>query len=190
MATIPSRFRAGDFVSWTETDAPTGTTAITVYLRTNAASGAAVAATDNGDGTFTFTLAAATSANLLPGDYLAQFVATVAGQPQAYRETRFAVAKSLVFTGSAASVEFRSQAEIDLAAVEDAIRALTTGAQEYRIGTGTSNGGRMVRRADLADLIAWRDRLKAEVAKEQAEEDKANGLGDPNKLYIRFTPSF
>lgn len=190
MATIPSRFRAGDLVTWTETDAPAGATAITAYLRTNAASGAAVAGADNGDGTFDFTLPAATSATLIPGDYLGQFVATVAGQPQAYRETRFSVARSLAFTGSASSVDFRSQAEIDLANVEAAIRVLTSGAQEYRIGSGTANGGRMVRRADLAELIAWRDRLKAEVAKEQAAADVENGKGDPNKLFVRFTPSF
>ena len=77
-----------------------------------------------------------------------------------------------------------------MAAVEDAIRALVAGAQEYRIGTGTGNGGRMVRKADLATLIEWRDRLKAEVAKEKRADEIANGKGDPNKLYVRFTPSW
>ncbi len=190
MATIPSEFRAGDFVTWTETEAPAGTTAITAYLRTRAASGAAITATANGDGTFTFVVTAAVTAGLASGDYLAQFLATVNAQPQTYREARFAVLPSLAFTGSATSVDLRSQAEKDLAAVEDAIRALVAGAQEYRIGTGTGNGGRMVRKADLATLIEWRDRLKAEVAKEKRADEIANGKGDPNKLYVRFTPSW
>jgi len=190
MTTIPSQFRAGDYIAWTETDAPAGTTAITAYLRTRAASGAAVTGTDNGDGTFAFAIPAATTAGLTAGDYLAQFLATVDGQPRTYREVRFRVERSLAFVGSATSLDLRSQAEIDLDAVEDAIRALTSGAQEYRIGTGTGNGGRMVRRADLSDLIAWRDRLKAEVVKEKQAADIENGKGDPNKLYVRFTPSY
>jgi hypothetical protein len=190
MATIPSQFRAGDYVAWTEADAPESTTAITVYLRTRAASGAAIAASDNGNGTFDFAISSVTSAALTAGDYLAQFLATVDGQPQTYREVRFSVLASLAYTGSPGSFDPRSQAEKDLEAVEEAIRVLAAGAQEYRIGTGTANGGRMVRRADLADLIAWRDRLKAEVAKEQAAADIENGKGNPNSLFVRFTPSF
>jgi len=189
MATIPSEFRAGDFVTWTETDAPAGTTAITAYLRTRAASGAAVTATANGDGTFTFSISAGVTSGLQAGQYLAQFLATVSGQPQTYREARFAVLPSLAFTGAATSVDLRTQAEKDLAAVEEAIRALIAGAQEYRIGTGTGNGGRMVRKADLATLIEWRDRLRADVVKEQQADDIANGKGNPNRLYVRFMPS-
>jgi len=190
MATIPSQFRAGDYVAWTETDAPEGTTAITVYLRTRAASGAAIAATVNGDGTFDFSISSVTSAALAAGAYLAQFLATVDGQPQTYREVRFDVLASLSYTGSPTAFDPRSQAEKDLEAVEEAIRVLTTSAQEYRIGTGTANGGRMVRRADLAELIKWRDQLRAEVLKEQQASMIENGKGDPNKLYVRFTPAF
>jgi len=189
MATIPSEFRAGDFVTWTETEAPAGTTAITAYLRTRASSGAAITATANGDGSFTFVISANVTTGLQPGEYLAQFLATVAGQPQTYREVRFQVLPTLAFTGIPGSVDLRSQAEKDLAAVEEAIRALVSGAQEYRIGTGTANGARMVRKADLETLIEWRDRLKAEVIREQRREGMRNGKGDPNKLYVRFMPS-
>ena len=41
-------------------------------------------------------------------------------------------------------------------------------------------------RADLAELIKWRDRLKAEVAREKRAEMIAQGLGDPRRLYVRF----
>ena len=188
MSTIPSEFRAGDSVSWTEYEAPKGTTAIRAYLRTSAASGATVDATASADD-WAFEIAANTTAVLTAGSYLAQFVATVATKPVTYREARFQVLPSLAYTGSQTAIETRSAARIRLDSVEAAIDALTSGAQEYQIGIGTS-GGRRVRRADLKDLIEWRDRLKAEVRAEERADAIANGKGDPNTLYTRFTPSF
>ena len=73
---------------------------------------------------------------------------------------------------------------VDLEGVEEAIRALIGGAQEYRIGTPT--GGRMVKRADLAQLIAWRNQLKAEVARDRMANSLIDGRGDGRSLYIRF----
>jgi hypothetical protein len=184
MATIPAEFRAGDFVSWIETEAPTSTTAITVYLRTSAASGATVNATADGSD-WKFEIAAATTAALTAGNYLAQFVATVATKPITYREARFKVLRNLAYTGGVTAIETRSAARIRLDNVEAAIDALTGGAQEYQIGVGS--GGRMVRKADLRALIEWRDRLKAEVRAEERADAIANGNGDPNSLFIRFT---
>ena len=187
MTGLPSEFRAGDSVSWTEHDAPTGTTAIRVYLRTNAASGATIDATASGND-WVFEIPTATTTALTAGSYLAQFVATVATKPVSYREARFQVLPSLAYTGSPTAIETRSAAKIRLDSVEAAIDALTTGAQEYQIGIGS--GGRRVRRDDLKDLIEWRDRLKAEVYAEERANAIANGKGDPNTLYTRFTPSF
>jgi hypothetical protein len=149
VATIPSEFRAGDYVSWTEYEAPTGTTAIRAYLRTSAASGATVDATASGSDWF-FGVDAATTTGLTAGSYLAQFVATVATKPVTYREVAFKVLPSLAYTGSPTAIETRSAAKIRLDSVEAAIDALTSGAQEYQIGVGS--GGRRVRRADLKDL--------------------------------------
>ena len=73
---------------------------------------------------------------------------------------------------------------VDLETVEAAIRALVGGAQEYRIGTPT--GGRMVKRAELAQLIAWRNTLKAEIARDRIANSLSNGYGDGRSLYIRF----
>ena len=73
---------------------------------------------------------------------------------------------------------------VDLEGVEDAIRALIGGAQEYRIGTPT--GGRMVKRAELAQLIAWCNQLKAEVARDRMATSLIDGRGDGRSLYIRF----
>lgn len=187
MSTIPSQFRAGDFVSWTETDAPSGTTAIRAFLRTNAASGATVDAVADGVN-WRFDISAATTATLTAGNYLAQFVATVATRPITYREAQFSVLANLAYTGSPVAVDTRTPVRIRLDNVEAAIDALSTGAQQYQIGIGS--GGRMVRRADLKELIAWRDRLKAEVRNEERAAAIANGEGDPNTLYTRFTPSY
>lgn len=186
MAAIPASFTAGDLVTWTQEGAPQGTTAITAYLRTNAASGASVAASGPVNGIWTFTIAAVTSAQLTPGDWRFQEVATVDGNPVTINTGSFSVSRSLAYTGTPGAIDLRSQAQKDLDSVEDAIRSLTTGAQEYWIGSG--GNGRKVRRADLAELIKWRDRLKAQVAAEKRAEEIANGLGDGRRLYVRFTP--
>lgn len=185
MATIPSSFRAGDYLTWDETEAPTGTTAIRAYLRTSFPTGAALDAV-NTAGVWRFELLTVTSTALNAGSYLAQFVATVAGNPITYREVRFEVLPSLAYTMSPIAIETRTAKRIRLDNIEAAIDALTGGAQQYQVGVGSS--GRMVRRADLADLIAWRDRLKAEVRAEERADAIANGKGDPDALYTIFTP--
>lgn len=186
MAAIPASFTAGDLVTWTQERAPEGTTAITAYLRTNAASGATVAASGPVNGVWTFTLPSATTALLTPGDWRLQEVASTPTGHVTVNNASFSITRSLAYVGDPTAVDLRSQAQQDLDAVDAAIRALTTGAQEYWIGN--SGNGRKVRRADLAELIKWRDRLKAQVAAEKRAEDIANGLGDGRRLYVRFTP--
>jgi hypothetical protein len=132
-----------------------------------------------------FTLPAITTAAFSTGQWFFQAVSVTASTPITVRTGAFVVSPSLAYAGSPAALDLRSQAQIDLEAVEAAIRALVGGAQEYRIGTPT--GGRMVKRAELAQLIAWRDRLKADVAREKLAENVANGKGDGRSLYIRFT---
>jgi hypothetical protein len=45
----------------------------------------------------------------------------------------------------------------------------------------------MVKRADLAQLIQWRDQLKAEIARDRMANSLNAGRGDGRSLYIRFT---
>ena len=179
---FPSEIRAGDAIEWTDELAPTATSYI-YYFRTNAASGATSSGTLT-QSKWTFTLSATTTAAFTPGQWFYQAISTTATTPLTERTGGFTVQPSLVYSGSATAVDLRSQASIDLEAVEAAIRALVSGAQEYRIGTPT--GGRMVKRADLAQLIQWRDLLKADVAREKIAENVANGKGDGRSLYIRF----
>jgi hypothetical protein len=179
---FPSEIRAGDAVEWTDDLAPTASN-FTYYFRTNAASGATAAGTLT-NGIWAFTLSSATTTNFTPGAWFYQAISVSSGAPTTQRYGGFDVLRSLTYAGAATAIDLRSQAQIDLDAVEAAIRALASGAQEYRIGTAT--GGRLVKRAELSQLIAWRDRLKADVAREKIAENIANGKGDGRSLYIRF----
>jgi len=180
---FPSKIYAGDAVSWID-DLAVGASSYAYYFRTNAASGATASGTLSG-GLWTFTLPALTTAAFATGQWFYQAVSVTASQPLTERTGGFTVSPALSYAGAPTALDLRSQAQIDLDAVEAAIRALATGAQEYRIGTPT--GGRMVKRADLADLIAWRDRLKADVAREKLAENVVNGKGDGRSLYVRFS---
>lgn len=179
---LPPQIYAGDTVKWTDTTALTATT-YTYYFRTNDVSGATAAGTLSG-GTWNFTLAANTTAALALGQWYYQAISVSNSEPTTQRTGGLVVLRSLTYSGQATALDLRSQAETDLIAVEAAIRALVSGAQEYRIGTPT--GGRLVKRAELAQLIAWRDRLKADIAREKLAENVANGKGDGRSLYIRF----
>jgi hypothetical protein len=181
----PLQIYQGDVASWIEPLASLDATAVTVWLRAAAAgAGVEAPASLTGDG-WEVTLSTATTAAMAPGDWSLQVVATVDGAPHTVRRGSLAVRRSLAFSGTAGAFDDRSQAERDLAAIEEAIRALVGGAQEYTIGS-LSSGGRKVRRADLAELIKWRDRLKSEVMREKRAEMIAAGLGDPRRLYVRF----
>jgi hypothetical protein len=183
--TQPVQIYQGDQASWLEPLASGDASSVVVWLRA-AAAGAGVEApaalTDEG---WRVTLSATTTAAMASGDWTVQVVATVDGAPHTLRRGSLTVRKSLAFSGTPGAFDDRSQAEKDLAAVEEAIRALTSGAVEYQIGS-LGSGGRRVRRVDLPDLIVWRDRLKSEVTREKRAEMIAQGLGDPRRLYVRF----
>jgi hypothetical protein len=185
MTSQPLQFYQGDSISWIESRIAPGATAVTVWLRAAAAgAGVEAQAADTADG-WRVTLTAQTTAGMAAGSWELQVVSTVDGAPVTTGRGSFTVRRSLAFSGTAGAFDDRSQAQKDLDAVEEAIRALTTGAQEYQIGA-LGAGGRKVRRADLAELIKWRDRLKADVTREKRAEIIAQGLGDPRRLYVRF----
>lgn len=76
----------------------------------------------------------------------------------------------------------RSDARRRLDEVEAAIDALSSaGIKSYTIGN------RQMTKQDLPDLITWRDRLKAEVANEDAAAKIASGLPNPRNVGIRFS---
>ena len=181
----PAEFYQGDRIQWIESRVASDATAVTVWLRAaTAGAGVEAPATNTADG-WQVTLSAQTTAAMAASAWELQVVSTVSGAPITTGRGSFTVRRSLAFSGTAGAFDDRSQAQIDLDAVEEAIRVLASGAQEYQIG-GLGSGGRKVRRVDLAELIKWRDRLKADVAREKRAEAIAQGLGDPRRLYVRF----
>jgi hypothetical protein len=183
--TQPVEIYQADQASWLEPLASGDASNVVVWLRAAAAgAGVEAPATLTGDG-WRVTLSTATTAAMAAGDWTVQVVATVDGAPHTVRRGSLTVRKSLTFTGTPGAFDDRSQAEKDLAAAEEAIRALVGGALEYQIGA-LGAGGRKVRRVDLPDLIVWRDRLKSDVTREKRAEMIAQGLGDPRRLYVRF----
>lgn len=93
---------------------------------------------------------------------------------------RLVIDKSLA--NLSAGYDGRTQAEIDLAAVQSAIRDRVSGGgiQEYWIGT------RRLRNEPMSELIALESRLKLIVSRERRAQDIANGLGDPFNVFVRF----
>lgn len=178
---VPATIYAGDVASWVDPGVPNDATAVAVWFRTNTA-GAGVEATGVlADGKWTVTIDGLVSAGMAPGVWAYQAIAATPSGPITYSTGRVQVLASLSYTGTPAAVDLRSQAEQDLEAVEQAIRTLQSGAQSYTIGTGS--GGRTFTRVQLGALIAWRDRLIAQIAAEQ----QATGSGRRDRrILVRF----
>lgn len=177
--TFPTSIYAGDTVSWSEDNAPDTSTGVSYWFRTDAASGATVAGSWDGE-KWQFVLSAAISATFVAGNWAYQAVATTPDGSFTIDAGAFTVKQSLAFSANPTAIETRSPAKIRLAEVEAAIDKLATGAQEYRIGS------RVFKRPDLDKLMAHRDQLKADVAREKVAEDLKAGRGDGRRLYVRF----
>ena len=186
---IPSQIRAGDTVKWRDEaslDAfgnaiDSSNWTLTYYLRTNTATEAAtIVGTAYGTG-WEFTIAASTSSGFIAGNWYWQAVATYGSETQTLGAGQFEVTAALGYTGTATAYDGRSQAQIDLEAVQVAIRTLiSNGAKQYSIG------GRSFTKIDLPDLMQRESTLKAEVKREQKAALIANGLGNPHNLFVRF----
>lgn len=189
--TIPAAIRAGDTVAWTlaaTTDAlgnsiSSASWTLTTYFRT-ATTGEGVTAVGVADasGGWTFTIAAGTTAGMDAGTWYWQAVATDGSSTITIGSGSLTVQPSLVYSGTAAAFDGRSQTQQDLEAVQAAIRSIISGkAKQYTIGS------RNFTSIDLPALMQRESQLKAIVAKEKAAESVAAGLGDPRRVFVRFT---
>ena len=186
---IPATIRAGDTVRWRDeasTDnlgnpIDSGTWTLTYYLRTNTASeGATVVGAASGTG-WDFVLAAATSAGFDAGQWYWQAIATSGSDKVTLGAGQLQVLAALNYTGTPGAFDGRSQAQIDLDAVQVAIRTIVSGgAKQYSIGS------RSFTKLDLSELMERESKLKAEVKREQMADLIANGLGNPHNLFVRF----
>ena len=158
-----------------------GSWTLTYYLRTNTASeGATVVGTASGTG-WDFALAAATSAGFDAGQWYWQAIATSGSDKVTVGAGQLQVLAALEYAGTPGAFDGRSQAQIDLDAVQAAIRAIVSGgAKQYSIGS------RSFTKLDLSELMERESRLKSDVKREQMADLIANGLGNPHNLFVRF----
>lgn len=176
--TEPQSVYAGDTVQWTRTlpDYPASAGWVLTYTLLNAAGKLTMVGTASGDD-HAVSVAAATTATWAAGDYAWRAQVALAGQVFTVGEGRMTVLPSF----AAPTLETRSFAERALAAVEAYLAdAGNLAAASYQIA------GRQLSRYSLPDLMATRDRLKAEVAREQAAARLAAGLPDRRRVFVRF----
>jgi hypothetical protein len=181
---IPEQHRAGDTLTWVETAAgavsSTEGWALNVYLR-NAAAGITAVGTARADGGWDLALTATTTGTMAAGEWQWQAVATKAAASTTLDAGRMQILPSLIYTGTPATFDGRSEAETELAEVRAAIRALITkGSQQYTIAT------RSFTALDLGKLTERESQLRAIVAREKAAARVAAGLGDPRNVFVRF----
>jgi len=186
---IPATIRAGDTITWRDDAAAdalgnaitSGTWTLIYYLRTNAASaGATVTGAAYGYG-WESTLSASTTAGFTAGTWYWQAIATRSSEKHTLGAGQLIVLPALSYSGTPGALDGRSQSRQDLEAVQLAIRTLiSSGAKSYTIGN------RQLTKLDLPSLIERESYLKGLVAREEAAERVANGLGDPRNLFVRF----
>ena len=185
---IPGAIRAGDTVAWTvaaTTHAQHGAIAppdwsLTTYLRTAAADGVTVAGAADGTSGWTFTFNAA--ADMTAGQWYWQELATgPGGETVTTGAGAVTVLPSLAYSGSPASIDGRSATRIELDQVQAAIRAIITrGAKAYTIGN------RQLTALDMGTLYRRESILKARLAREEAAQRVAAGLGHPGRAMVRI----
>lgn len=178
---VPSKIYVGDNVEWVDAAVPSTATAVSVYFRTNTAGAGVVATGSLDEDTWTITLPATSTETMVAGSWAWQALASTPDGQVTYATGRVEVESSFAFVGTPDAVDLRTQAEKDLDAVEEAIRVLSSGAQSYTIGTAT--GGRTFTRANLNNLVAWRDRLVARVA---AERQADGAYRTDRRILVQF----
>ena len=182
--TEPQDAFAGDTWAWTRTlsDYPAPTWTLK-YRFKNESGGFEITATASG-ADHAVSVAAATTAAYTSGNY--SWVAWVEGgssEKYTVDQGTFTVLPDFRATAAGTALDTRSHARKTLANIEAAIEALNLGVKSYTINN------RAMTKRDLPELIQMRDTYKAEVAREEAAEKIANGLGNPKRFYVRWGQS-
>jgi hypothetical protein len=186
---IPATIRAGDTIQWRDVAGvdnlgniiSSADYTLTYWLRTNTANeGASVVGTAYGTG-WQFSIAANVSNGFDAGTWYWQAIANKTGSIITLGAGQLQVLPVLSYAATPGAFDGRTQAQIDLDAVQAAIRAIVSGgAKQYSIGS------RSFTKIDLSELMERESRLKAEVKREQMASLIANGQGNPHNLFVRF----
>ncbi len=171
----PASVNAGDTVRWRRwlVQYPASSGWQLTYTLLNAAAKITIAATAQGD-EHLVSVAASVTATWLPGDYAWRAQVSRAGEVHTVGEGRIIVRPSF----GAATLDTRSSARRALEAVEAYLHDPTNlAAAKYAIA------GRSLDRIPLPELWSHRDRLRVEVAREDATAGAGLARG---RIQVRF----
>jgi hypothetical protein len=135
----------------------------------------------DGSGGWNFTLSTAQTAALTRDPHWFQLYVAKAGERFTLEQGSLTIIGNIGAAGN--HYDGRSQAQIDLEAVQAEMRGRLNGgngAQEYTIGN------RSLKKIPMADLISLESKLKADVAREKRAERIAKGLDSGRAVYVRF----
>jgi hypothetical protein len=174
----PSSVNAGDTWRWTRSlaDYPASAGWALSYTLINASAKITVNASASGDD-HAVTVAAATTAGYAAGTYDWRARVSKAGEVYTVGEGRLTVRNAF----SAATFDARTHARKTLDAIEAVIEGrASSSTAEYTIA------GRSLKHIPVADLLALRDKYRAEVLREDAAAAVAAGLPDRRRVFVRF----
>ena len=181
----PTVIYAGDTVKWnqpsTSTYASSAGWACAFDMRHNSGNDAlTIAGVADGSGGWNFTITAAQSAALHIDYHWYQITVTKSGERYTLETGEIQLVGNL--PASASNFDGRSQTEIDLEAVQAAIRARVAGGevQEYSIGN------RSLKKISVTDLINLEVRLKGDLAAERRKKRVEQGLDSGRSVYVKF----
>ena len=173
----PARLVAGDTLKFTKTlpEFPADEGWVLGYTLVSAANRYTFSGTASGSD-YLVNVSAATTATWVAGDYAYRAQVSQAGEVYTVAEGRLTVAPAF-----GAATDARSTARRALEAVEAYLADPNNlAAAQYQIA------GRDLRRYTLPELWTHRDRLKAEVVREDAAAGLAAGLPDKRRILVRF----
>ncbi len=175
--TEPARLVAGDTAKWLRSlpDFPASAGWVLTYRLVNAGAAYSFTTTASGDDHLVNVLAATTT-GWAAGDYSWRAQAGLAGEV-------FTVGSGQIVIEPAfgAAIDARSTARQSLDAVEAMLMGrASSGVAEYQIA------GRQLRHIPIPELLTLRDRLRMDVAREDAANAVARGAGVPGRIAVRF----
>lgn len=178
----PLQLRAGITWQWRRedlSDYPASTWTLKYWFKKTGSAGANFSVTAFADGeSFAISVAATTTAAYTAGDYT--WTAIVTAGAEAF-EVDSGLLDVLPRYDQAANLDDRTHARKVLEAIEAVIEGRATlDQEEYTIGN------RSLKRTPIEELIALRDRYRAEVLSEENASAIANGLATKNRVLVRL----
>lgn len=173
----PARLVAGDTAKWLRSlaDYPASAGWVLTYRLVNAGNAYSFSATASSDDHLV-NVAAATTANWAAGDYTWRAQVALAGEVYTVAAGQFVIEPAF-----GAAIDARSTARQSLDAVEAMLMGrASSGVAEYQIA------GRQLRHIPIPELLTLRDRLRMDVAREDAANAVAAGLPVRGRIAVRF----